>query len=104
MQIPEEAVLLRVFVGESDKVDHKPLYEAIVLKAREMHLAGATVFRTVAGDDRAPSGVASPPVSRVSVRRSVWASASGMAPVLAPPNRFVSELAGDQGTTRLVSN
>jgi PII-like signaling protein len=45
MQIPEEAVLLRIFVGESDKVDHKPLYEAIVLKAREMHLAGATVLR-----------------------------------------------------------
>ena len=45
MQIPEDAVLLRIFVGESDKFDHKPLYEAIVLKAREMHLAGATVLR-----------------------------------------------------------
>lgn len=45
MQIPEEAVLLRIFIGESDKFDHKPLYEAIVLKAREMHLAGATVLR-----------------------------------------------------------
>ena len=45
MQIPHEAVLLRVFIGESDRWDHKPLYEAIVLKAREMHLAGATVLR-----------------------------------------------------------
>ena len=45
MQIPHDAVLLRVFIGESDRWEHKPLYEAIVLKAREMHLAGATVLR-----------------------------------------------------------
>ena len=45
MQIPHEAVLLRIFIGESDRWEHKPLYEAIVLKAREMHLAGATVLR-----------------------------------------------------------
>jgi PII-like signaling protein len=45
MQIPHEAVLLRIFIGESDRFEHKPLYEAIVLKAREMHLAGATVLR-----------------------------------------------------------
>ena len=45
MQIPEEAVLLRIFIGESDRWEHKPLYEAIVLKAREMHLGGATVLR-----------------------------------------------------------
>ena len=45
MQIPHEAVLLRVFIGESDRWEHKPLYEAIVLKAREIHLAGATVLR-----------------------------------------------------------
>ncbi len=45
MQIPHDAVLLRVFLGESDRWEHKPLYEAIVLKAREMHLAGATVLR-----------------------------------------------------------
>ena len=45
MQIPKEAVLLRIFMGESDKHGGKPLYEAIVLKAREMHLAGATVLR-----------------------------------------------------------
>src|SRR5579862_1615628 len=45
MQIPDDAVLLRIFIGESDKWQHKPLYEAIVLKAREMHLAGATVLR-----------------------------------------------------------
>jgi PII-like signaling protein len=45
MQIPNDAVLLRIFIGENDRADHKPLYEAIVLKAREMHLAGATVLR-----------------------------------------------------------
>ena len=45
MQIPEDAVLLRIFIGESDRWEHKPLYEAIVLKARERHLAGATVLR-----------------------------------------------------------
>jgi PII-like signaling protein len=45
MQIPEDAVLLRIFIGENDRWQHKPLYEAIVLKAREMHLGGATVLR-----------------------------------------------------------
>jgi hypothetical protein len=45
MQIPHDAVLLRIFIGESDRWHHQPLYEAIVLKAREMHLAGATVLR-----------------------------------------------------------
>ena len=45
MQIPKEAVLLRIFIGENDRHEHRPLYEAIVLKAREMHLAGATVLR-----------------------------------------------------------
>src|SRR5689334_14188204 len=45
MHLPHEATLLRIFIGESDHWDHKPLYEAIVLKARELHLAGATVLR-----------------------------------------------------------
>src|SRR6185312_524605 len=45
MPISRDAVLLRIFIGEDDKTDHKPLYQAIVLKAREMHLAGATVLR-----------------------------------------------------------
>jgi len=45
MKIPEEGCLLRIFVGESDKWHGKPVYEAIVLKARELHLAGATVLR-----------------------------------------------------------
>ena len=38
-------MLMRIFIGESDRWNHKPLYEAIVLKAREMHLGGATVLR-----------------------------------------------------------
>ncbi len=45
MKIPEDGVLLRVFLGESDRWHGRPLYEAIVLKARELHLAGATVLR-----------------------------------------------------------
>ena len=45
MQIPKEAALLRIFIGESDRYEHKPLHEAIVLKAREANLAGATVLR-----------------------------------------------------------
>lgn len=45
MQIPRQAVLLRIFIGESDHCDGKPLYEAIVMKAREQRLAGATVLR-----------------------------------------------------------
>lgn len=45
MQLPRDAVLLRIFFGEADKYQGRPLYEAIVLKAREHHLAGATVLR-----------------------------------------------------------
>ena len=52
MKIPEDGYLLRVFVGESDKHGHIPLYEAIVFKARETGLAGATVLRGVMGFGR----------------------------------------------------
>ncbi len=45
MTLPQQASLLRIFLGEDDRYHGKPLYEAIVLKAREMHLAGATVLR-----------------------------------------------------------
>jgi PII-like signaling protein len=45
MHLPHDAVLLRIFIGESDRWHHQPLYEALVLKARELHLAGATVLR-----------------------------------------------------------
>ncbi|HLZ54146.1 MAG TPA: DUF190 domain-containing protein [Verrucomicrobiae bacterium] len=53
MQIPQDAMLLRIFIGESDRWQHQPLYEAIVLKAREMHLAGATVLRGPMGFGKA---------------------------------------------------
>lgn len=52
MQVPKEAMLLRIFIGEDDKADGGPLYEAIVVKAREMHLAGATVLRGPMGFGR----------------------------------------------------
>ena len=45
MRMPQEAVLLRIFLGESDRCEGRPLYEAIVLAARERKLAGATVLR-----------------------------------------------------------
>jgi PII-like signaling protein len=45
MNVPNEATLLRIFIGESDRWKHQPLYEAIVLKARELQLSGATVLR-----------------------------------------------------------
>jgi len=45
MHLPEDVILLRIFIGESDRYQHQPLYQAIVLKARELELAGATVLR-----------------------------------------------------------
>lgn len=52
MQLPRDAVLLRIFIAEQDKFGRQPLYEAIVFKAREMHLAGATVLRGPLGFGR----------------------------------------------------
>jgi len=49
MELPHDSVLLRIFIGESDRHGGHPLYEAIVLKARELHLAGATVLRGAMG-------------------------------------------------------
>jgi PII-like signaling protein len=45
MQIPKDAMLLRIYCGENDRCNNQPLYEAVVLKAREHHLGGATVLR-----------------------------------------------------------
>ena len=45
MKIPEDGCLLRIFIGENDRWHGVPLYEAIVRKARELHMAGATVLR-----------------------------------------------------------
>lgn len=52
MRIPEEALLLRIFIGESDEHEGRPLFEAIVLAARARHLAGATVLRGPMGFGR----------------------------------------------------
>ena len=49
MMLPEKGQLLRIFIGESDKYEGKPLFEWIVLKAREAGLAGATVIRGIEG-------------------------------------------------------
>ena len=49
MQIPEEGQLIRIFIGESDRWKGRPLYEAIILKAREMGIAGATMLRGLMG-------------------------------------------------------
>lgn len=45
MELPEDSVLLRIFIGEKDRYRQQPLYEALVLKARDCGLAGATVLR-----------------------------------------------------------
>ncbi len=49
MKLPEEGMLLRVFIGEQDKLNGKPLYEQIVMKARELNMAGATVLQGILG-------------------------------------------------------
>jgi len=49
MKLPEKGLLLRIFIGEMDRYKGKPLYEQIVLKARELNLAGATVTRGIMG-------------------------------------------------------
>jgi PII-like signaling protein len=49
MKISEEGQLLRIFIGEADRWHGKPLYEAIILKAREMGIAGATMLRGMMG-------------------------------------------------------
>ena len=49
MKIEGECDLLRICIGESDRWEHRPLYEAIVRKARELGLAGATVLRGLEG-------------------------------------------------------
>jgi uncharacterized protein len=52
MELPRDAVLLRIFLGESDEVEGEPAFRKIVLKAREMNLAGATVLRGPLGFGR----------------------------------------------------
>jgi hypothetical protein len=52
MELARDAMLLRIFIGESDRHEGRPLYERIVLKAREMHVAGATVLRAPMGYGR----------------------------------------------------
>lgn len=49
MQIEGEAKLLRIFIGESDKINHVSIYEEIVIEARKAGLAGATVFKGIMG-------------------------------------------------------
>ncbi len=49
MKLPDKGVLLRIFIGEQDKYEGKPLFEQIVIKAREMNFAGATVLRGIMG-------------------------------------------------------
>ncbi len=49
MNPSEEATRLRIYIGESDRFGHQPLYEAIVMEARKEGLAGATVLRSPMG-------------------------------------------------------
>ena len=52
MPLPEQSTLLRVFIGEADEADGRPLYEAIVTRARKFNMAGATVLRGPLGFGR----------------------------------------------------
>jgi PII-like signaling protein len=52
MPLPKESTLLRIFIGEADQIDGRPLYEAIVTRARELNMAGATVLRGPLGFGR----------------------------------------------------
>jgi PII-like signaling protein len=49
MKLPDQAHMLRIFIGENDQYKGKPLYEQIVLKARELNMSGATVLRGILG-------------------------------------------------------
>lgn len=49
MKLEGEAMMLRIFIGEADMLNSRPLYEQIVIKARELNLAGASVFRGILG-------------------------------------------------------
>jgi Uncharacterized conserved protein len=68
MNLPEEGMLLRIFAGESDQYKGKALYEQIVIKARELNLAGATVIRGIRGS--APTAGCIPPSSFASPKTS----------------------------------
>lgn len=70
MELPEEAVLLRIFIGENDRWHHQPLYEALVFKAREMHLGGATVLRGPTGFGKS-SRLHTPKILRLSTDRPI---------------------------------
>ncbi|MBV9392624.1 MAG: DUF190 domain-containing protein, partial [Verrucomicrobia bacterium] len=52
MELPKDAMLLRIFLGETDELEGEPVYRRLVLKAREMNLAGATVLRGPLGFGR----------------------------------------------------
>ena len=71
MHLPHEAMLLRIFIGETDRCHHQPLYEAIVLKAREMHLAGATVLRGPMGYGKS-SRLHTAKILRLSMDLPLW--------------------------------
>ncbi len=49
VKLPEDSMLLRIFIGEADRYKGKPLYEEIILKARELNMAGGTVLRGIMG-------------------------------------------------------
>ena len=78
MKIPENGKLLRIFIGESDRWHHHPLYEALVLKARELGLAGEV--RTVPGADRRLAEA-----HRAGFARALVPASMSGAPAAAPP-------------------
>src|SRR5262249_8131787 len=81
MRILRDSILLRIFVGEDDTFDQQPLYEAIVLRAREMHLSGATVLLgpNTAGSSKDPSRPALPEFQRYSFQTATQSEREALA-------------------------
>lgn len=94
MKIPEDGQLLRIFIGESDKWEGVPLYEAIILKARELNIAGATMLRGMMGYGAA-SRIHTAKILRLSEDLPVIVEIVDSAEKIATLLPFVDEMVGE---------
>ncbi|MCG3163123.1 MAG: hypothetical protein JMDDDDMK_04501 [Acidobacteria bacterium] len=94
MKVPENGQLLRIFIGESDKWEGVPLYEAIILKARELNIAGATMLRGMMGYGAA-SRIHTAKILRLSEDLPVIVEIVDSAEKIATLLPFVDEMVGE---------
>ncbi len=94
MKVPENGQLLRIFIGESDKWEGVPLYEAIILKARELNIAGATMLRGMMGYGAA-SRIHTAKILRLSEDLPVIIEIVDSAEKIATLLPFVDEMVGE---------